>query len=125
MKIHYRKYCKIQTKVIKEAEHMHYNKKILESDKAKAIWKNLKKERGKYSTEKVTPSIKINKNIIKSPKLIVNFQYVLPNNYRRMNNDTTTITTEDAIKYLTKAIPGTFPNINLMCITANETKIII
>jgi hypothetical protein len=45
MKIHYRKYCKILTKVIKEAEHMHYNKQILESDnKVKAVWKIVRKE---------------------------------------------------------------------------------
>jgi hypothetical protein len=73
MKIHYRKYCKTLTKVIKEAEHMHYNKQVLESDnKVKAVWKIVKKERGKYSTEEVTPSIKINENVIKSPKLMAN-----------------------------------------------------
>jgi hypothetical protein len=42
-----------------------------------------------------------------------------------MNNDTTTLTTEDATKYLTEAIPKTLPNINLMLITANEIKSII
>jgi hypothetical protein len=55
MKIHYRKYCTILTKAIKEAKCMHYNKQILESDnKVKAIWKIVKKEIGKYSKE-VTP----------------------------------------------------------------------
>jgi hypothetical protein len=52
MKIHYRKYCKILTEVIKEAKRMHHNKQILESDKVKAIWKTVKKKAGKYSTEK-------------------------------------------------------------------------
>jgi hypothetical protein len=33
--------------------------------------------------------------------------------------------TEDATKYLTEAIPKTFPNINLMPTTANKIKGII
>jgi hypothetical protein len=45
MKIHYRKYCKILTQVIKEAKHMQNNKQILESNnKVKAVWKIVKKE---------------------------------------------------------------------------------
>jgi hypothetical protein len=39
-----------------------------------------------------------------------------------MNNDTTTLITEDTTKYLTEAIPKTFPNINLMPTTINEIK---
>jgi hypothetical protein len=31
-----------------------------------------------------------------------------------MNTDTTTLTTEDGTKYITEAIPKTFPIINLM-----------
>jgi hypothetical protein len=42
-----------------------------------------------------------------------------------MNNDTTTLRTEDATKYLTEAIFKTFPNINLMPTTANEIRSII
>jgi hypothetical protein len=60
MKIHYRKYCRILTQVIKEAKHMHYNKQLLELDnKVKVVWKIVKKETGKVSKEDVTP---INKN---------------------------------------------------------------
>jgi hypothetical protein len=36
-----------------------------------------------------------------------------------------TVTTEDATKYLTEAIPKTFPNINLMPTTVNGIKSII
>jgi hypothetical protein len=52
MNIHYRKYCKMLTKVIKVTKHMHCNKQILESDnKVKAVWNIVKKEAGKYSIE--------------------------------------------------------------------------
>jgi hypothetical protein len=39
-----------------------------------------------------------------------------------MNNDTTTLTTEDATKYLTETIPKTFPNVSLVPTTVNEIK---
>jgi hypothetical protein len=42
-----------------------------------------------------------------------------------MSNDSITLMTEDATKYLTEAIPKTFPNINLMPTTANKIKGII
>jgi hypothetical protein len=127
MKIHYRKYCKILTQVIKEAKHMHYNKQVLESNnKVKAVWKIVKNETGKYSTEEVIPSIEINYNAIQNPKLLAyTFNTYFLIIIERMNNDTTTLTTEDATEYLTEAIPKTFPNINLMPATVNEIKSII
>jgi hypothetical protein len=71
MEIHYRKYCKILTQVIKEAKHMHYNTDILESNnKVKAVWKIMKKVTGKYSKKEAIPSIKINDNAIRNPKLL-------------------------------------------------------
>jgi hypothetical protein len=36
-----------------------------------------------------------------------------------MNNDTATLTIEDATKYLIEVIPKTFPNITLMLTTVN------
>jgi hypothetical protein len=42
-----------------------------------------------------------------------------------MTNDTATLITEDATKYLSEAISKTFPNINLMPTTINEIKSII
>jgi hypothetical protein len=83
----------------------------------------VKKEIGKVSKEDVTPSIKINDNVIKNPKFIAHSL----NTYfltivERMNKDTITLKREDATKFLTEAIPKTFPNINLMPTTANEIR---
>jgi hypothetical protein len=69
MKSHYRKYCRILTQVVKEAKCMPYSTHILGSDKVKAVWKIVKKERRKVCT-KVTTSIKINDNVIQNPKLV-------------------------------------------------------
>jgi hypothetical protein len=97
MKIHYRKLCRILTQVIKEAECMHYTKQILEShNKVKAVWKTAEKETGKFSTEEVTSLMKIN-NIIKNPKLTEHsFNTYSLTVTERINNDTTTLMTEDA-----------------------------
>jgi hypothetical protein len=74
----------------------------------------------------VTPSVKINDNAIQNPKLLANtFNTYFLTIIERINNDTTTLTIEDATKYLTEAIPKTFPNINLMPTTINEIKSII
>jgi hypothetical protein len=44
-----------------QAKGMQNNKQMLESNnKVKAVWKIVKKKTRKYSTEEVTPSIKIN-----------------------------------------------------------------
>jgi hypothetical protein len=74
----------------------------------------------------VTPSIKINNNVIKNPKLTAHsFNTYFLTIVERMNNDTITLTRQDATKFLTEAIPKTFPSINLMPTTANEIKSII
>jgi hypothetical protein len=98
MKIHCRKFCKILTEVIKEAKRMHCNKQTLESNnKVKAVWKIVKKETGKYFTEEVTLSIKINDNAIQNLKLVANsFNTYVLTIIERKDNDTTTLTTEDA-----------------------------
>jgi hypothetical protein len=54
MKIHYRKYFKILTEVIKVAKCMQYNKETLESDdQVKTVWKIVKRETSKCSTEEM------------------------------------------------------------------------
>jgi hypothetical protein len=74
----------------------------------------------------MTPSMKINNNVIKNPKLIANsFNTYFLTIIERINSGTTTLTTEDATKYLDEAIPKTFPNINLIPTTANKIKSII
>jgi hypothetical protein len=78
---------------------------------------------GKFCREAVTPTIKINDKVTKDPKLIAHslstyFLTVI----EIMNNDITTLTTEDVTKYLPEAIHKTFPNIKLMPTTANEIK---
>jgi hypothetical protein len=89
---------------------MHYNKQILESDnKVEAVWKIVTKETGNISTD-VAPSININDKVIEKSDLIAhsfNIHFLAITNNKKMNNDTTTLMTEDATKYLTQAVPKT------------------
>jgi hypothetical protein len=69
----------------------------------------VKKETGKGSTEDVTLSIMTNDNVIKNPKLLAHsFNTDFLTIIEKMNNDTTTLMTEDTTKYFTEVIPENF-----------------
>jgi hypothetical protein len=83
----------ILTQVFKEVNCNHYNKQILESgSKGKAIWKIVQKETRKYSSEEMTPSIKINDDV---QKLLnsANSSSTYFLTVTEINTDTTTLTT--------------------------------
>jgi hypothetical protein len=69
----------------------------------------------------------MNDNIVNDSKHIANsFNTYFLTIVERMNSsDTITPTTEDAMKLLAKAIPNSFPNMNLLPTTPDETKNII
>jgi hypothetical protein len=107
---------------------MHFNKLVVESDnKVKTVWKIVKKETGKQSTDIEIPPIMINYNIVYDPKHIANSfnTYFLMTVERMNSSDTITSTTKDARKLLAKAIPNLFPNMNLTPTTPDEIKNII
>jgi hypothetical protein len=71
----------------------------------------------------VTPSTKINDNVIKNPKLIAHsFNTYFLIIIGKLNTDTTALMTEDTTQCLIEEIPRTFQNTNLMATTANEIK---
>jgi len=78
LKVHYRSYCLILSKVIKTAKQLYYNNKISKSNnKIKTAWDIIKMETCKNHTNKGTQLIIINGNIITNQKFIAN----LFNNY--------------------------------------------
>jgi hypothetical protein len=86
----------------------------------------VKDETGKHSTVEENPSIKANNSVINSPKLIANlFNTYFLTAVEKLNNVTNSPVEEEAIQYMTKTIPGTFPDINLLPTMANEIKNII
>jgi capsular polysaccharide biosynthesis protein len=79
---------------------MHFNKLIVESDnKVKTVWKIVKKETGKQSTDTAIQPIKVNDNIVHDSKHIANsFNNYFSMTVKRMNSsDAITPTTEDAM----------------------------
>jgi hypothetical protein len=121
VKIYHKKNCKILTRVIREAKHIHYNKQISKSDnKVRTIWKIVKDETGKHSTLEENPSIKVNNSVINSPKLRANlFNTYFLTIVEKLNNGTKSPTEEEAIQCMTKKIPRTFLDINFLPTTAN------
>jgi hypothetical protein len=66
MRAHYNKYCKILTRVIKEAKRQHYHRLIEKSDnKIKTTWNIIKHETGKLHPTEQISSVLINKDKVK------------------------------------------------------------
>jgi hypothetical protein len=73
-----------------------------------------------HSTVEENPSIKVNNNVINRPKLTANsFNTHFLIIVEKLNNSTKSPTEEEAIQYVTKTIPRSFPDINLLPATAN------
>jgi hypothetical protein len=72
-KAHYIKYCKIQRKVINEANKQHYNKLIAKSNnKIKTMWNITKKETGKLHSVEQVPMLLVDDEKLKDPINLAN-----------------------------------------------------
>jgi hypothetical protein len=84
---------------------------------------NCKRQTGKHSTGEEKPSIKVHNSVTNSPKLVANsFSTYFLTTLEKLNNGTKSPAEEEAIQYMTKTIPRTFPDINLLPTMANEIK---
>jgi hypothetical protein len=64
--------------------------------------------------------------VLYSPKLIANsFNTYFLTTVEKLNKSTKSPTEEEAIQYMTKTIPRTFPDINILPTMANKIKNII
>ena len=73
LKQYYKAYCKLLSKVIKEAKILHYNKQILTShNKTRTIWNIVKSETGKKLRKEEVSSLNINGNLIQNQQIIAN-----------------------------------------------------
>jgi len=120
LKIYYKRYCAVQSKVILTAKKLHYNKIIHGfKNKMKSIWKIINEEKGKTKSSTDIQSliiIIIHNNVIMNQNKIVN----IFNNYFISITDTvnsdnnkhinTSIT--NPINYLTNKFRRPFPKIN-------------
>ena len=78
LRIYYKQYCAILLKVINNAKKLYYNNVILKSsNKMRATWKIINKDKGKTQSEMLVPQIIHESKLISSQKIITN----LFNNY--------------------------------------------
>ena len=73
LKHYYKSYCKILSKIIKEAKRQHYNKQILTShNKTRTIWNIVKTETGRRIRKEEVSSLTINGELIQNQQVIAN-----------------------------------------------------
>jgi hypothetical protein len=62
LKLYYKKYCHILTKVIRSAKTLYYRNMILKSkNKMKTIWKIINNEKGRSQQDGTVSSVKLDK----------------------------------------------------------------
>jgi len=72
-KAHYIKYCRIQTKIIKEAKKQHYSRLIAKpNNKIKTTSSIIKKETGKVHSVEQIPNLLVNDEKLKDPTDMAN-----------------------------------------------------
>jgi len=72
-KKHYKSYCKLLWKVIKEAKILQYNKQILiSSNKTRTTWNTVKSKTGKKRGKEEISLLNINGKLIKNQQTIAN-----------------------------------------------------
>jgi hypothetical protein len=132
LKSHYKMYCKILSKVIKEAKRNNYNSQIIESNnKIKTTWEIVKDESGKKIINEDVQVLNIDGKATNSPQAIASAfnEYFLSlvekiyfNNNNNNNNDNIN---NNPIYYLSHAFNISYPNINLKFTTTKEIENII
>ena len=73
LKLYYKRYCKILSRVIISAKKLNYNKIILNSEnKTMPTWKIINYEKGKFSSRKGVITLKIDNDNVTDPSIVAN-----------------------------------------------------
>ena len=129
-KLYYKKYCKVLTKVIKEAKKVHYDNKISKSyNKIKTTWSIIKKETGSKTQTDEPQSPKVNNIMIQNKKCIANvlneyFTSVAQTIIDDLNNNKTP-TNISPLYYLGNKYTSTFKSIKWQYVSTAEIRKII
>jgi len=71
--MYYKKYCKILSKVVLAAKHMHFNKIIQNSEnKIKSTWKIINEEKGKFKDSQNMKFLRINNKTVFNQEAMAN-----------------------------------------------------
>ena len=117
LKIYYKRYCTVLSKVILNAKEVHYNKIIHGSkNKMKSTWKIINEEKGKTNSSIDIQSLIINNNVIMNQNKIANIfnnSFIsIANTVNSDNNKHVNKSMTNTINYLTNNFRRPFPNIS-------------
>ena len=132
---YFKNYCRILSKVIKEAKRMECDRHILNSDNVmRTSWKLINRELGKDCKNYGLQSLNINGRCITSHQIIVNafnehfttLPTTISQNINASNCSTTTSDNHSTILFsLNHVYQNSFPNIKYHCTTTRETENVI
>ena len=127
LKVYYKKYCLILTKVICNAKNLYYNNIILQSkNKIKSTWKIINSESGITHQDTSIPLLKLDDKLIANQHKIANLfnSYVLSvadSTNGNMNKDED-LNMNNPISYLFKYYKKPFANINWQYASTYEIR---
>jgi len=127
LKLYYKKYCAILTKIIQYAKKHYYNNMILNSkNKMKATWQIINKERGTKFTNKQISSLTIKDVTITNQSIIATqfnkFFTSVADTIRYDKNIGSTTKNQDSMKYLHKAYTHSFTPLRWEYATTYEVQ---
>jgi hypothetical protein len=130
LKLYYKKYCLILTKVIHKAKKLYYNNIILRSkNKMKSTWKIINNETRSPHQDMSPTMLKFDDTVIGNQLKIANilnyyFLTVADASMGNINNGIS-LTTDNPINYLSKYYNKPFPMIQWQYVSTYEMKNII
>jgi hypothetical protein len=130
LKIYYKRYCKLLSKVILTTKMLHYNRIILNSkNKTVTAWKIINYEKGKSNHFKNIQSLRIDNKEITNQNTIANIfnSYFLSNAELLIpgNNEHTNIKETNPISYLINSSHWSFPKLSCQYASTHEIEKII
>jgi len=132
LKLHYKQYCEILSKVIRAAKKLHYDEMILNSkNKMETTWKIIKRETGKTNHKLGVHSLKINNTVMDNHVMIaitfnrffISVAHAIISHVKSGNNIHGNNT--NPIKYLFNSFKHPFPNIQWFYTSIGEVGTIM
>ena len=130
LKLYYKRYCAVLSKVIFTAKKLHYNNIILNSEnKMKSTWKIINEERGKTKRDIDIQSLVLDNNVITDQNQIANtlntYFLSIADSINSNNNKSVNTNLTNPISYLTNSFGKPFTKISWQYASTYEVENII
>ena len=129
LKLYYKKYCLVLTRVIRNAKKLHYNNIILRSkNKIKSTWKIINSEKGITHQNTSIPLLELDDKLVTNQHKIANLFNITSYRWQTINvnkNKDVNLTMINPINYLFKYYKNPFTKINWQYASTNKIDKII